>query len=121
MIDIYHERTKHLVDGQYICHFCSQPCPQCSAENMSSDLWHCPSCNVSYDVHSDDMLHRIIFQRKLNHKCFQLEIDYEENKIKVFQCNNQLIPVLPEIQIETISNINPTNVTDKLKTLLVFS
>ena len=120
MLESFIECSSHLKDDEYFCHFCNVSCPQRSAQSLASDLFTCPSCDVSYEVHSDDLLHKMIFQRNIYNKIFQMHLDYSDNKIKIYRCNKNGDHILPELTIDQMTNITPENVIEKLKTMIVF-
>jgi hypothetical protein len=101
------------------CTFCQQPF-------IKDNLWlHCKTCNVSYYADRIQGIH-IKWERTIGDFSWALNIYPDANRSALMGFRASTVHdsdlILKQFQIDhAIQNVNPDNVVDKIKHILIFS
>lgn len=104
----------------YYCMFCKR---QCNV-GVATDWVYCITCRTSFDIfYGTYEVRRIFMDCIINDKCYQLQLDY------IFKTS--AIVILPDKTDDTIvmvtsfpfvlKNVTPENISNKIRTSVVFS
>jgi len=111
----------------YYCLFCDQRCKKTHPE---ASWWKCRPCKVSFHDDGTNGLWKISFSVNKPDALYTLDLLLNENKTELYVLGRDPVPSIIDsimngkltISLPSImQNVNPNNVADKVKTLLVFS
>lgn len=107
----------------YSCRFCTEQCGSFEPENFNPKWVYCGKCGTLYLVDDINVCDEMMMECIINDKRYQLQID--------FVLKSSRIVILPENFKDTIkqvidlpfivTNVNPDNLANKIKTSITFS
>jgi hypothetical protein len=101
----------------YYCPYCQE---RCHKNAWDSEWLYCKTCNIKYRDWRPDC---IIFSVNLENRKYEVYKDVKETKV-VELLDGDYLPYDEKVVLRLdypIPSLNPDNVAQKLKTLLVFS
>jgi hypothetical protein len=116
--------THHLtrMDSQIVCKFCERLCNH-GQQQGKKNWWHCDHCHLSYLITKKQNVHIYEFRTTLNDKQYIINIYPITSLTQICIWNNTQNYFASEKLIksfDSVLDISPQNITDKLKTILTF-
>ena len=119
--DLFYKCTNCLVKANYAlpCKFCNQLTRRWALQST-----YCIYCNSTFyyafkiiDNKTIPILSTYDISHKINNNKFELKFDLFTNKFIVFNCKELKTQIM---SLDFLPDINPSNINEKLKTLLTF-